>query len=110
MKRTTLLFSLLFVLLTAGCSIPVEIGRPVTLANLQSIDKGMSSQQVTSLLGEPMATGLDSDGDQTWTWFHLRVILPVKADAAPEMQRVSVTFNSEERVLYTTYDLSKPAE
>lgn len=110
MKRTTLFCSLLLVLLTAGCSIPVEMGRAVTLADLQAIDKGMNSQQVKSLLGEPMVFGLDNDGNQTWTWYHLRVILPVKADAAPEMQRVTVTFNSDGRVLFIAYDMSKPEE
>ena len=105
-----LICSLLSVLLMAGCSIPVEMGRPVTLADLQAIDKDMSSQEVKSRLGEPMAFGRDNDGNQTWTWYHLRVILPVKADAVPEMQRVTVTLNSDGRVLFIAYDISKPAE
>jgi outer membrane protein assembly factor BamE (lipoprotein component of BamABCDE complex) len=70
----------------------------------------MNSHQVKSLLGEPMAFGLDNDGNQTWTWYHLRVILPVKVDAAPEMQRVTVTFNSDGHVLFIAYDMSKPEE
>jgi len=110
MKKMTLLCSLLTVLLTAGCSIPVEIGRPVALADLQAIDKDMTSQQVKDRLGEPMALGRDNDGNQTWTWYHLRAILPVKADADPEMQRVTITLNSDGRVLSIAYDMSKPTE
>ncbi len=110
MKKINLLYALLLILLMAGCSIPVEMGRPVALANLQAIDQNMTSQQVKNLLGEPMAVGRDNEGNQTWTWYHLRATLPVKAGVDPQMQRVTITLSLDGRVLSTAYDMSKPTE
>ena len=110
MKKKNLLCALLVFLFMAGCSIPVEMGRPVALADLQAIDKNMTAQQVKNLLGEPMAVGRDDQGNQTWTWYHLRATLPAKAGADPEMQRVTITLNPDGLVRSTAYDMSKPTE
>ena len=110
MKKNSLFCSLLIILLTIGCSIPVEIGRSVDLADLQAIEKDMTSKQVKDRLGEPMALGRDNHDNQTWTWYHLRATLPVKANADPEMQRVTITLNSEGRVLSIAYDMSNSSE
>jgi len=108
-KRTNVIALLCIGLLVISCSVPVQFGRHFAIDEIQKISPGLSDQEVRSRLGNPMATGRNKEGQQTWTWYYLQAHLPAKADQDPVVQRLTISF-SEGKVVSTEYDMSEEAK
>ncbi|MCB2181139.1 MAG: outer membrane protein assembly factor BamE [Desulfobulbaceae bacterium] len=106
MKRISVLIWLFAGLVLISCSVPVKFGQPLAMDKIQGISKGLSSQDVETLLGEPLTVGRNKEGQETWSWYYLQADLPAKPGKDPVVQRLTISFD-QGQVVSTEYDMSK---
>ena len=106
MKKISPLFILFF--LTAACApLHIESGKPMTLGQIQSIEKGVATKKnIKDVFGNPRMTGRDEAGFETWTYIYIDAAVPLRGGEMEErFQRVTVTFDGS-TVKSISYELS----
>lgn len=96
------------VLSLAACSpIHMKSGRPFVIDQIQSIEKEKTDKDaVSKLFGEPQMRGKDDAGLDTWTYFYMSAVIPLKGgDVKENVRRLTITFDGGKVKTYS-YELS----
>jgi len=89
-----------------GCSIPVEIRRPLDQQVIEGVVPGMLTSQLINRLGNPVMVGKSHRGEEVWRYVYFKTDLPYKKNQAMTLQHVELVIKAD-KVVSVAYDAAQ---